>query len=380
MSVSRKKMFLSLQPLLEGVDMCVLSEGEELVLRSRSSPKKAVIRLKTRIGGKSAFGVSYLSAFRRGFLQRPLTFVVKITGKDDLSLYEANVLAAMNDYVLRGKFPNFPLTYKSGLCDGDVCSQVGKFCPRNVDSAVAGKGYRVIVNEYASGGDLKTFLTYRIPEGLVESLFVQGFLAIAAFQLFLGLAHNDTHLKNFLVHEVKPGGFWHYRVYGRDVYVPNLGWQVVLWDPLQYSRVKVIASTRARVAVNKQRANSRPALTSGRYHAWDFYRYCDAFLSVLQTSGQSAVDVRNAAYKLLDDDGESTYREQVFANVTGRKEKEPLYGYTSWGSAPNMFAKLFADDSVFKKYARAKQRPLNDAPYVIEEDARENFGTKALFA
>jgi hypothetical protein len=54
----------------------------------------------------------------------------------------------------------------------------------------------------------------------------------------MGYTHNDTHLGNFLIHKIKPGGYWHYKYKPPqihkdiiDIYVPNTGYLLVLWDP-----------------------------------------------------------------------------------------------------------------------------------------------------
>jgi predicted unusual protein kinase regulating ubiquinone biosynthesis (AarF/ABC1/UbiB family) len=40
----------------------------------------------------------------------------------------------------------------------------------------------------------------------------------------MGFYHNDLHLGNFLIHKVKPGGFWHYKISDIDIYVKNMGY------------------------------------------------------------------------------------------------------------------------------------------------------------
>jgi hypothetical protein len=43
--------------------------------------------------------------------------------------------------------------------------------------------------------------------------------------------HNDAHFGNFLYHKIKKGGYWHYRYNKTDIYVPNTGYLLVVWDP-----------------------------------------------------------------------------------------------------------------------------------------------------
>jgi hypothetical protein len=42
--------------------------------------------------------------------------------------------------------------------------------------------------------------------------------------------HNDAHAGNFLFHKIKPGGYFHYNIYGKDYYLENIGYLWVIWD------------------------------------------------------------------------------------------------------------------------------------------------------
>ena len=64
-----------------------------------------------------------------------------------------------------------------------------------------------------------------------ESVIMQLLLSLRAFHKHLGYIHNDAHLGNFLWHKVEAGGFWHYNSDGLDIFIPNTGYLVVLWDP-----------------------------------------------------------------------------------------------------------------------------------------------------
>jgi hypothetical protein len=62
-----------------------------------------------------------------------------------------------------------------------------------------------------------------------ESILMQMIIAMFTLNL-MGITHNDAHFGNFLIHHVTPGGFWEYRVGKHTVYVPNMGYLVVIWD------------------------------------------------------------------------------------------------------------------------------------------------------
>ena len=110
-------------------------------------------------------------------------------------------------------------------------------CPKCkfVDKQIRGKKEKpclLVVNELADG-DLKTYLEKKIhiwhPE-LVTNCVFQICAGLYALEKFYDMTHNDLHYGNILVHEITPGGFWHYKIDGHNYYVPNLGYVFLLWD------------------------------------------------------------------------------------------------------------------------------------------------------
>ena len=87
------------------------------------------------------------------------------------------------------------------------------------------------INELVSG-NFKNFLNSAyINSDLLLNALQQILISILAFHHFTnGLFHNDCHYKNFLFHRIKPGGYFHYKIYGKDVYIKNLGYLWIIWD------------------------------------------------------------------------------------------------------------------------------------------------------
>jgi hypothetical protein len=50
------------------------------------------------------------------------------------------------------------------------------------------------------------------------------------FSNYTNSIHNDCHSGNFLFHKIKPGGYFHYNIYGIDYYLENKGYLWVIWD------------------------------------------------------------------------------------------------------------------------------------------------------
>jgi hypothetical protein len=84
------------------------------------------------------------------------------------------------------------------------------------------------LNELASG-DLYSILQSDKNFDIFNT-FVQLILSIMFFHKCINAHHSDTHEGNFLYHKVKPGGYFHYNIYGEDYYLENKGYLWVIWD------------------------------------------------------------------------------------------------------------------------------------------------------
>ena len=69
----------------------------------------------------------------------------------------------------------------------------------------------------------------RTNEEIYSALF-QIMAAIHTIQYHCQLINKDVKAPNILYYNVKPGGYWHYIIHGRDFYVPNYGHMFVLND------------------------------------------------------------------------------------------------------------------------------------------------------
>jgi hypothetical protein len=197
-----------------------------LVRKNDRAAQKPIVRFVRRIGSASKHGEAYLNLGGHGF-PRLFRFASKIIPLHDNSCFSSSapqpdkeiaVLQAMSEMVERHRSPNMPLTYTVLRCTNN----------RRHGSMRKGN-YALVLNELADD-DLQTWLTRSYAAPVYESVLMQIVFAIYAFHN-LGYLHNDCHLGNFLVHKLRPGGYWRYQVDKRDVYVPNQGWLVVLWDP-----------------------------------------------------------------------------------------------------------------------------------------------------
>lgn len=200
-------------PCLRGCDrkLCLVS--------GRSAP---LVRFEKRIGTESAYGAAYVTT--GASLPGLLHFSAKVMSADEPSRSnEVRILEAMSRMVERQQCPNMPLIYGTLRCSA-ACE-----VPQCPDVVRISNAYYVVLNELADC-DLETWLKKKHSVAKYGSMLVQMMFALYCFHR-LGQSHNDCHLGNFLMHRTSPGGYWWYRVGGLDVYVPNHGWLLVLWDP-----------------------------------------------------------------------------------------------------------------------------------------------------
>lgn len=218
-----------MQNYLKNIQPCVNvdKKANTIYLYNKGDPKNPVVTFDRRIGSESKYGIAYMN-MGKGFAKL-LKFSCKVMKEKDLGKDEINdnakeisILKHVTNLVIQDYFPNFPIMYSAMMCNNE-CREAA--CPKLMKSDT---GYRVIINELADS-DLQNWLKKKHSAEDFASVLTQMMFAIYAYH-GMGLQHNDTHLGNFLIHKVTPGGWWRYRFEGQDVYVPNTGHLVVLWD------------------------------------------------------------------------------------------------------------------------------------------------------
>ena len=187
-----------------------------------------VIYFNQRIGSESEYGVAYLNTgVGKG---SKLVFSTKITpenNKNEIQLLEKMSYAVQNHIT-----PNFPIIYKVLHCKHVKEKKVvGHINIEGINDIIKNHRYYVILNELAKA-DLFHFLEKEQHSSIeYESVVFQIFIALHTFHIQTNHIHNDAHFGNFLYHKITKGGYWHYKYNNTDIYVPNTGYLVVIWDP-----------------------------------------------------------------------------------------------------------------------------------------------------
>jgi chemotaxis protein histidine kinase CheA len=213
---------------------CMQERSSKLVIVDKH--EKVIFKFTRRIGSDSKFGVAYSNTGTA--LSNLLKFSCKIMSSEaENNNAEIVFLEKMNDLVINGICPNMPLLYKTLSCERP-CGKppnVLKECPKIAQR----KNYFIVMNELATN-DVTNFLKKKQHlNATYQSIIMQMIMAIYAFHNIeyynKKYIHNDCHLGNFLVHKINPGGYWKYEILvnnrKRTIYIPNTGYQIVLWDP-----------------------------------------------------------------------------------------------------------------------------------------------------
>lgn len=215
---ARKRFAAIVNNYLGTLEPCIEQYNNKLVLVNKD--RIPVVTFDKRIGSDSVYGVAYMN-MGMGYAKL-LKFSCKLMSSAVRAhKEEIKILQQMSNLVFKESCPNMPITYQSLECT-KACTL--KDCPN-----VAKQQYFVVVNELADY-DVQTWLKQSHTSAAYQSVVMQMIFAVYAFHN-IGYMHNDCHLGNFLVHKITPGGYWRYKVANKNVYVPNEGWQVVLWDP-----------------------------------------------------------------------------------------------------------------------------------------------------
>lgn len=178
-----------------------------------------LIILKKRIGSKSKYGVIYLSINK----STNKKFATKLTIMDNYNYNEIIIATRLSKISLINLSPHFLFVYKSFFC-------INNFTDNKIPSIIKKNNYYISVNELING-NLKQFFDLNLNYEYILNAFQQILISILSFHYFTnGTYHRDCHFKNFLYIKIKAGGYFHYRLFGNNYYIKNMGYLWLIWD------------------------------------------------------------------------------------------------------------------------------------------------------
>lgn len=176
------------------------------------------IILKEQIGSKSKYGVIFLTKNKFSNIM----YATKLTPQNIYNYNELQISKKLSNVTIADKSPHFLIIYKFIFCNENYNVNL----PEIIDKST----YYISINELADG-NLKNFFDVNIDPKLTLNAYQQILISILSFHYFTNnYYHNDCHYKNFLFHKIKPGGFFHYNIYGKDIYIENMGYLWMIWD------------------------------------------------------------------------------------------------------------------------------------------------------
>lgn len=189
-----------------------------------SGATRESIAFEKQIGTQSRYGIAFSNIGKRS--KSLFRFSIKVTNRRYDT--EVRLLPRMSDVVERKLTPNMAITYKIM-----ECKEKTSLSALPTSSKMIKRGsYYVIASELADG-DALDFFGLKHDAATYESAIVQMIFGLHAFHKYIKYIHNDARTPNYLWHRITPGGYWHYRLEetGFDIFVPNNGHLMVLWDP-----------------------------------------------------------------------------------------------------------------------------------------------------
>jgi hypothetical protein len=188
-----------------------------------------IIDLYLQIGSPSKYGIIYKASIN------DFSMAAKLIPNNSDNKKEVELNIAISYHILKQQLSrHFLFSYKSFHC-----RKLNNTLPSNIKVT----DYYVTLNELASGdvyslcvkktnfGSFSINTNFLSDSSLVLNIIYQCLLSIATFHK-LGWVHQDCHLGNFLYHKTvdNPTGYYHYIILGKDYYMKNCGYTVMIYD------------------------------------------------------------------------------------------------------------------------------------------------------
>ena len=150
-----------------------------------------------------------------------LEFATKFFEINAFNTKEIEISKFLSNIALKNKNPHFLIVYKSLTCHLPIDGYLYPYF----------FNYYMMLIELVDGSIDK--IIYNNLD-ITNNILYQTLLIILSFHTTLynnkKMFHNDTYTRNFLYKKIKPGGYFKYIINGKDYYIENMGYLVILWD------------------------------------------------------------------------------------------------------------------------------------------------------
>ena len=171
---------------------------------------------------------------------KALKIAIKISDYTIRNDREVGVFKKLTSYVLKNRCPHFPISFGVLQCDK---KKIMEEMPSSLSSLKVNiakhknleilkeNEYLITIVELADGifRDIMDTTTAKNISNLYNCS-IQCLISIMFFNKYMNLCHDDAHYNNFMYFKIKPGGYFHYNVYGVDYYLKNVGYLIMIND------------------------------------------------------------------------------------------------------------------------------------------------------
>ena len=211
------------------------------------------IILEKKIGSKSIYGSVFLSYYKLN--NKKFGKIFKFATKISDASYHRNiteyiVLKDLTTLVLNNRCHHFPISYGKFNCNSQNIQTSNSIYESDKDNSIIslgsisfqsfidklpkninGKNNIIITLNELAEGDAHNFIKLNhTNDKILLNALIQMLLSIMFFHKYINAFHFDSHSGNFLYHKIKPGGYFHYNIRGKDYYLENIGYLWVIWD------------------------------------------------------------------------------------------------------------------------------------------------------
>jgi hypothetical protein len=206
------------------------SDGIENCLQNSASSIKKTFKLGEKIVTDNIIGEGSYGIVFSGHLFN-LSLAIKILEVTDENILESQINKTVTKIVIQDKCPHFMIFYKILLCNKNSnLIELFDIDKKYKSAAILSNNeYYLILTELADGV-FYDIAAHQQDINIINNCIIQCLFSIVFFNTLTNYSHDDAHLDNFLYTNIKPGGCFHYNIYGVDYYLKNVGYLIMIND------------------------------------------------------------------------------------------------------------------------------------------------------
>jgi len=155
-------------------------------------------------------------------------FALQIDVNNTGSLHELAIYDKLTTAIINEECPHFPFYYTHYKCKQDDAAKISPM-PITMKYSQHEK-FIIILTEFTNGNFADFIKEFYHNTPLIKNAIAQIFISLFFFYTKIKSFHKNACWHSFLYHKIKPGGFFHYKIFNKDYYIENLGYLWVISD------------------------------------------------------------------------------------------------------------------------------------------------------